>query len=678
MDQVQAGMSKAALAAPRPQAAVLESLPQSSDYAVHLKANPALRLIPKARFHLKGHIKQRIGGVIEQWVLPAPFSNPAMLEMLRHPDRLPLRNLVPWAGEYAGKYLTHATLLYRLQRSARLQKHLLWFVGEWTGLQSADGYLGPWPKAQRLANWAYNDPASEGGKRTWDTWGHYHAMLGLLTWYRETRDRNALRAAQRIGDLFCRMFLDTGAPLAETGASFANLAPIHALVLLYEVTGVERYFRMALQVEREFELPGRGDYIRQALDGKEFFQTPEPRWESLHTIMALAELYYLTADTRYKTAFERLWWSNARTDRHNNGGFSSAEKAQGDPYHGGAIETCCTVAWVALSIEMLRLTGNPVVADEIELSTLNAGIGMMSPTGRWVTYNTPMDGCKIASPNDTTSFQAMPGQAELNCCSVNGPRIMGMIGEWALMAHNGGLALNYYGPGRQIAPLPSGNTVVFDQKTDYPRRGRVEIAIRPDRPERFVLSLRIPHWSKATRVRVNGKLLDSVPCGAYLRLDRQWKRGDAISIMFDFRLHYWVREDCRGNCGTPACGDVAAAQKDPSAREHLASIFRGPILLAFDPRYNGSADLPKLDAERLEARVSKSGTWLEPWLLLECRAASGHTVCLCDFGSAGAAGDGYRSWLPVRFPRSPSAAFSCENPLRSERFEETEVGWWDE
>lgn len=677
MNQVAAGTKKAALAEPHLQAAVQASLPRPGEYAVHLKANPALRLIPGAQFHLYGQLKQRIGGVIEQWVLPAPYSNPAMLEMLRHPDRLPLRNLVPWAGEYAGKYLTHATLLYRLQPSVRLRKHLSWFVGEWTGLQAADGYLGPWPKAQRLANWAYNDPATEGGKRTWDTWGHYHAMLGLLTWYRETRDRNALRSAQRIGDLFCRTFLDTGTPLAETGASFANLAPIHALVLLYEQTGVERYLRMALRIVQEFELPGRGDYIRQALDGKDFYQTPEPRWESLHAIMALAELYYLTADVRYKTAFERLWWSIARTDRHNNGGFSSAEKAQGDPYHGGAIETCCTVAWVALSIEMLRLTGNSVVADEIELSTLNAGIGMMSPTGRWVTYNTPMDGCKIASPNDTTSFQAMPGQAELNCCSVNGPRILGMIGEWAVMAHDGGLALNYYGPGRLSAPLPSGNSVVLVQKTDYPRRGRVEISVCPERPEPFVLSLRIPHWSKATHVRVNGKVIESVPCGEYLRLDRHWKKDDVISIAFDFRLHCWAKEDCRSQHGALSCAD-ASPQGNAVAREHLASIYRGPLLLAFDPRHNESADLPALDATRLEARVAKSGAWLEPWLLLECRASSGQTIRLCDFGSAGAAGETYRSWLPVRFPRTPNAPFSRENPLRTERFEETEVGWWDE
>src|SRR5262249_9748757 len=160
----------------------------------------------------------------------------------------------------------------------------------------------------------------------------------------------------------------------------------------------------------------------------------------------------------------------AKLDRHNNGGFSSGEQAQGNPYHPGAIETCCTIAWLAMGVEMLRLTENSVVADELELTTLNSVFGMHSPTGRWATYNTPMDVVRKASVRDI-GFQARPGTPELNCCSVNSARGFGMISDWALMQDKDGLIVNWYGPGAMTTKMPSGVTLKLGQETDYPREG---------------------------------------------------------------------------------------------------------------------------------------------------------------------------------------------------------------
>ena len=88
-----------------------------------------------------------------------------------------------------------------------------------------------------------------------------------------------------------------------------------------------------------FALPPAGDYYRQGLADVPFSRTPKPRWESLHPIMGLAELHYATGETDYRKAFENLWWSMLEGDRHNNGGFSSGERANGNPYLPGAIET---------------------------------------------------------------------------------------------------------------------------------------------------------------------------------------------------------------------------------------------------------------------------------------------------------------------------------------------------
>ena len=101
------------------------------------------------------------------------------------------------------------------------------------------------------------------------------------------------------------------------------------------------------------------------------------------------------------------WHSIRRLDRRNTGGFSSGEQATGTPYEPTAIETCCTIAWMALTVDALRLTGDSIAADELERSTFNGMLGAQHPSGCWWTYNTPMDGVREAS-HHTIVFQSRP------------------------------------------------------------------------------------------------------------------------------------------------------------------------------------------------------------------------------------------------------------------------------
>ena len=611
--------------------------------------HPKCSRIPQTTYRFREHLADYLTGVTEQWLKAAPLANPAMLEIFRDRDRQPLRDLVPWAGEFAGKYLTSAVQVLRLTQHESLMPFIQSFVNQLIQLQAVDGYLGPWPKGSRLTGEAPNVGGKAGN--TWDAWGHYHIMLGLILWHEESGDKKALASAISIADLICQKFLgNTRNRLVDTGSTEMNLAVIHTLCLLYRKTKTERYLDMALEIVDQFAVEGpdgllAGDYLRSGLAGKEFYETPKPRWESLHPIMGMAELYWITGEDRYRTAFEQIWWSIVKLDRHNNGGFSSGEKAQGDPYHQGAIETCCTIAWIAASVEMLRLTGNSVVADEIELSTLNSVTGLHSHTGRWVTYNTPMDGVRRASAHDIV-FQAREGSPELNCCSVNGPRGLGMVSDWALMRCRGGLILNWYGSSTMKARLSSGVTVKLAQKTEYPRTGKITLNVSPSCSARFVLKLRIPYWSSNTTVKLNGERVKSVSAATYLVLDREWKAGDKVEVELDMSLHYWVGEkECEGR----------------------VSIYRGPVLLTYDRRLNtmDPDEIPTLDATAMKERLISNKDSLPTVVHVEYAAPDGRKLQLCDFGSAGEGGSPYRSWLPVT--QIDKTHFASDNPLRSGR-----------
>jgi len=582
--------------------------------------------IPGARWQFRGVLGQRLAANLTNWLLRAPSANPGMIEMFRVRDRTPAPNLVPWAGEFVGKYLISAIQALRMTDDPALSKQVSEIIRQLIASQAKDGYLGPFPKEIRL-------------KANWDLWGHYHVMEALLMWHDATGDEAALNACRRAGDLICRTFLDQPLRVFDAGSHEMNMAVIHGLGQLYRRTGEARYLRMMREVEKDWERAG--DYLRAGLDGREFFQSPRPRWESLHDLQGLLELYRITGEEKYRAAFEHHWRSITRWDRHNTGGFSSGEQATGNPYAPGAIETCCTVAWMALTVDMLLLTGDPLAADELELATFNGAAGAQHPSGCWWTYNTPMDGVREASAH-TIVFQARAGTPELNCCSVNAPRSLGMLSEWALMQSTDGLVLNYYGSGQFLGKLPDGTPVKLICDTEFPLSGKVKLSVEPTSPRRFNLKLRIPAWSAKTSVRLNRDFIEPVHAGRYLELNRRWRKGDIVEIGFDMSLRF-------------VTGDREAAGK--------VSLYRGPLLLAYDQRFNDfdEAGIPTLDLKRLaEAKVnlprakrSSASQLLEPWLTVDLPGKDVQAVRLCDFASAGSLGTRYRSWLAAENPPPP-------------------------
>ncbi|MCC7491251.1 MAG: glycoside hydrolase family 127 protein [Fimbriimonadaceae bacterium] len=565
---------------------------------------------PGASHRWGGVVGQRLEANLQQWLLAAPEANPGWLEMFRRRDRQPPPDLLPWSGEFLGKFQVSAIACARLHDSPALSRQIDDLFEELAGCQDPDGYLGPWPRAERL-------------RGQWDLWGHYHLLSALLDWHEATGSTAALAVARRIGNC-CVAVFDGERRVLSAGSPEMNMAILTGLLRLHRLTGEPAYLALAREVERDWQ--SAGDYLRAGLANTPFYRTPRPRWESLHCLQGLLELFRLTGDADYRTALLNLWHSIRALDVHHTGGFTTGEQAVGDPYAGGAIETCCTVAWMALTADVLHLTADPRAADELERSCYNAGLGAQHPSGRWWTYNTPMDGVRKASAHDIV-FQARPGTPELNCCSVNGPRVLGLLGDWAVLRDAAGLPVSYYGPGESRVSLADGTAVRLTQVTDYPCQPQVTLTVHPARPVEFALRLRIPGWSQRTLVIAGDQVLRPA-AGQWLALRRTWQAGDTVRLAFDFGL--------RRQAGEGACAGRVA-------------LWRGPLLLAWDQRHNrrDEAELPTLDGADLQPReVAPNGPAPRPWVLLEVGPAD-RRVLLCDFASAGAAGNPYRSWLPA-------------------------------
>ena len=234
-------------------------------------------------------------------------------------------------------------------------------------------------------------------------------------------------------------------------------------------------------------------------------------------------------------------------------------------------------------------------------------------------------------------------------CAANGPRGLGILSEWAILTSGDIIFLNYYGPSKFTVSTPSGQPASLQQETNYPYEGKITLTMTLNISESLELRLRIPSWSSKieTKVMINGSPANGdVTPGTYFPVNRRWSSGDQIELNLSMK-HRFIRGDL----------PPANSKGEGSAIGRVA-IFRGPLLLAYDKRFDqykyDNSEVPFLDLdENKEPTVALSES--SPRVLVKFDTLSnGKTITLCDFASAGTTNDPYAvdkpsyiSWLPT-------------------------------
>lgn len=559
------------------------------------------------------HIGARLVNNLKNWELRVPIDNPGFIQMFYDRDIPPFRpGMTPWQGEFIGKYLCAAINSWKILRDDTQEQNIHAVVDAWLQSQSEDGYLGTFSQGGRLL-----------GSFNWDCWSHMWAIRSLLMYNTEFNSPRALQAAIKAADLIIKTYVAPNIPMTNDGNwGQSNYAIIHAFALMFEATKDIKYLDAAVWVIEKWDQPGAGLYLKLALQGKEMFEFVGNRWESMHNFIGLYETYLITGNKTYIQVFQHIYKSILKGDRHATGGFSTSEHTTGNPFQPGAIETCATVSWQDMSIHLLRLTESSIIADEIELTFWNAIVGAQTRIGSWWTYDTPLVGNKISTYVSLGS-QAGPGGPLLTCCSVNGPRGLSMVVDWAYMldATGSGIVINFYGPS-SITTQTSLGPLTIIQTTDYPRQGNITIEVDSASSSPFSVKLRIPSWSTSTKVDINGVPVDHVQPGTYLSINKRWNKGDIIHLSLDMSLHYWAGE-----------------------MQLLGSsmMYRGPILLAYEQTYNPNGFQKNYDALTITSElVPASNHTIPPIVLVAVHTQGSDDIeYLVDFATAGAYGNFY-------------------------------------
>lgn len=572
-----------------------------------------------------------------------------------------------WRGEYWGKMMRGACLVYSYLRDPGLYQVLTDTVKDMLTAQEANG---------RISSYGLDHEFD-----AWDIWSRKYVLLGMQ-YYLEICQEEALSG--RLIDSMCRQMdyimtkigdpaegkkLITKATHHWRGLNSSSL--LEPTVRLYNLTKEQKYFDFATyivncggtDVADIFEL-AYGDRLYP-------YQYPVTKaYEMISCFEGLLEYYRVTGMEKYKKSIVNFADRILESDFTIIGScgcthelFDHSTVRQANTNNGKTMqETCVTVTLMKFFYQLTLLTGDARYVDAFERSLYNAYLGtinteevidpvILEEHPDWSMEPLPFDSYSPLTAgtrgNGVGGLKVMSDNHYYGCCACIGAAGLGLVPGMSLMSGKDGIAVNLFLEGRIRTVTPSGKGLTLKMDTAYPVNGRVRIELDLEASERFVLSVRQPAWSRRTGLLVNGKALRegvSMELG-YIRLEREWSAADVIELELDMRteslrpIPYGSQVLMNQVVWGANYMIPAFDEEDPMAKKHMA-LRRGPIILAQENRLGYSVDEPvdiRVDADGF-VEVSFPEKEIAPYehiLELTIPLESGGRIHVTDYASAG-------------------------------------------
>ena len=520
-----------------------------------------------------------------------------------------------WRGEYWGKMMRGASLVYSYSHNEQLYQVLTNTVKDILTAQDAVG---------RISSYGV-DHEFEG----WDIWGRKYVLLGMQYYLEICEDamlstqivdsmrRQVDYMIEKIGDVEEGKKPITKATCHFRGVNSSSL--LEPIVRLYKLTKEQKYLDFASYIVNS----GGTDVVNifdLAYQNKLYpYQYPITKaYEMISCFEGLLEYYRVTGTEEYKISVINFADKILESDFTIIGCcgcthefFDHSTVRQANTNNGETMqETCVTVTLMKFLYQVSLLTGEAKYVDAFETSLYNAYLGainteqvieqtLLEEHPEWSIEFLPFDSYSPLTAgtrgNGIGGLKLMSDNHYYGCCACIGAAGLGLVSKLALLTTEKGFAINLFIHGSMETVTATGNKLTLHMETNYPASGNVKITVDVERNENFELRIRIPEWSKQSNLSVNGASVKAEV--GYVSLDRMWTAGDNIELELDMRTEA-IRPIPYGNQllmnGVVLGGNYMIPtydEEDPIAKNHLA-LRRGPIILAQENRLGYSVDEP--------------------------------------------------------------------------------------
>ena len=451
-----------------------------------------------------------------------------------------------------------------------------------------------------------------------------HLVEGAVAYYQATGKDKLLKAACRFADYVDDYFgLEEGKRRGYPGHEVAEMA----LVRLYEVTGEEKYLKLAAYfVNERGQEPNyfaQEEALRAASEGRParhanlyYYQAEKPVRQqdeahghavrAVYLYSGMADVARMTGDDSLYNACKQLWHSIADEKLYITGGIGGTHIGESFSYpfdlpnDSAYSETCAAIGLAFFARRMLQIAPESRYADVMEQALYNTVLSGMALDGKSFFYVNPLTVVPEACKRDERLHHVKHVRQKwfgCACCPPNIARIASSVAQYAYTENADTLFTHLY-VGGSVSKQFEGGKLTMEMQSNVPWDGQSQAVIHADAPVRATLAFRLPGWSENPAVKSDGKKLTIKDGYAYLT--GEWQEGEVITLDMPMPVRIW--------------------NADERVRENIGQVAftRGPVTFCAEEADNGK-DLHLLrvkDLDPAHVRVKMDDTFGHPTVRL--------------------------------------------------------------